>query len=180
MKPSLIPPFNGPEIRGLRVPHEFYWVLDHPAPLAGMSLPSPAMNSWSDFHEMGFKWVVCLCSEIPRYDPAPLKRLMTVELCDLVETELPDDPQAEEESIRLIADKVVEKVRIGEGVIVHCAGGHGRTGTVLGVALRRLGCPTEEILTFLDEVHRARQKPGWPESPWQSEVVARTCSRDDA
>lgn len=178
MSSTLIPPFDGTPVRGLRVPNEFYWVLDQPAPLAGMSLPSSALDSWNDLHEKGFTWVVCLCSEHPRYNPAPLKRLVTVELCDLVETDLPEDPQREEEEIRLIADKVVEKLRGGEGVIVHCAGGRGRTGTVLGVTLRLLGYSTPEILAFLNEVHLARLKPGWPESPWQEAVVARTGTMD--
>ncbi len=48
--------------------------------------------------------------------------------------------------------------------MVHCHGGTGRTGTVLGCVLRELGVQAAEVIDFLDRVHKARGKPGWPES----------------
>jgi len=38
---------------------------------------------------------------------------------------------------------------------------------MIGCVLRELGFPTDEVLGFLDKLHKARGKPGWPESPWQ-------------
>ena len=129
---------------------------------------------WKQFHAVGVRWIVCLCSEHPRYDPAPLRRLATTELWDLVERELPDDPEREEELIREIANSVVERIEAGEGVVVHCAGGRGRTGTVLGMALRLMGVSADEIENRLNHIHQLRGKEGWPESPWQRQVLDRT------
>jgi hypothetical protein len=171
-KPRLIDPAEAPEVTGLAVPRQFYWVLNEPAPLAGMQLPRESFPwEWLEFE--GFRWVVCLCAEKPKYDPSPLKPLVTVELCDLDERDLPEDPEQEERVIRAIASKVMEKLRQGEGVIVHCAAGRGRTGTVLGVVLKMLGLQDEEVFTFLNRMHQLRKTEGWPESPWQAEVVRR-------
>jgi protein-tyrosine phosphatase len=137
-----------------------------------MTLP-PRNTPWDRLYELGFRHVACLCSERPLYDPTPLEWLVTAELCDLAEVPLPEDPVAEERAIRLISRAVQAKLSAGEGVIVHCAGGRGRTGTVLGCAMRGLGYPADEVVRFLDEVHRFRGKPGWPEAPWQQEVVER-------
>ncbi|MCB1233632.1 MAG: tyrosine-protein phosphatase, partial [Verrucomicrobiae bacterium] len=79
----------------------------------------------------------------------------------------------EEKGIRILGKLVHEKLLAGEGVIVHCAGGRGRTGTVLGVVLRRFGFSAREVVDYLDEIHLAREKAGWPEASWQREVVER-------
>jgi protein-tyrosine phosphatase len=120
---------------------------------------------------MGFRWIACLCSDRPIYDPHPIEFLVTLELSDLVEDPAPAAPEMEAKAVSLIATSIVGKLRKNEGVIVHCAGGRGRTGTVLGVTLKKLGYPNEEILSFLNSVNIARNKPGWPESPWQQQVV---------
>lgn len=180
-KPRSIDLATYPKIDGLETPEEFYWValdatsqdIEASAPLAGMQLPGPDVP-WDELHFLGFRWIVCLCSVRPIYDPAPLKPLVTVELTDLAERELPDDPGMEERAIKIIATKIKEKLALGGGVIVHCAGGRGRTGTVLGVTLREAGYSPKEITEFLDAVHQARGKPRWWESPWQREVVERT------
>lgn len=98
---------------------------------------------------------------------------MTVELDDLCDGGVPCQPEQEERLVRSIAAQAVEKLEAGEGVIVHCAGGRGRTGTVLGVILRRLGLENGEVLRFLNRVHRLRGTSGWPEAEWQQEVVRR-------
>ena len=170
MTPTLIVPVEAPEIPGISAPHEFYWVANDPAPLAGMRLPSDTVP-WDALFEQGFRWVACLCSEKPRYNPDPLGRLVTVELCDLVDGEPPEDPEAEEELIRKIADVVILKLKLGEGVVIHCAGGRGRTGTVLGVVLRKLGLSGTEVVDYLNDVNQLRGESGWPEAKWQAEVV---------
>lgn len=157
---------------GIEVPRQFYWANTSPAPLAGMELPRGAMP-WEQLHVAGFRKVACLCSERPLYDPSPLQWLVALELCDLVEQPLPEDPVAEEKAIRLIARAIVAALGKGEGVIVHCAGGRGRTGTVLGCVLRELGHGADEVVAYLDAVNRRRGKDGWPEAAWQREVVER-------
>ncbi len=120
-----------PEIEGLSIPDQFFWVRADRPSLAGMQLPTKVIP-WDELHSHGFRWIACLCSDRPLYDPFPLERLVSVELCDLAETELPDDPKAGEETFGTIADASIRKLEEGEGVIVHCAGGRGRTGTLLG------------------------------------------------
>lgn len=164
---------------GLEVPGQFYWATRSPAALAGMTLP-PRGTPWEKLHELGFRHVVCLCSDRPAYDPAPLGWLVTVELCDLAERSLPEDPAAEERAIQIISRAVRAKLEKGEGVIVHCAGGRGRSGTVLGCVLRGLGYSANEVVGFLDAVHKLRGKAGWPEADWQREVVERYSLRDES
>jgi len=170
LDPSAPSPFD---LTPLRLPEQFYWVRTVPPLLAGMQLP-PRDTPWERLYTIGFRHVVCLCSDRPVYDPTPLQRLVTVELCDLDEQSLPEDPAEEEGTIRNISQAIVACLQKGEGVIVHCAGGRGRTGTVLGCALREIGHEASEIVTFLDAVHKRRGKPGWPEAEWQREVVERS------
>lgn len=62
-------------------------------------------------------------------------------------------------------------LRAGEGVVVHCLGGTGRTGTVLGCVLVQLGHDADEVVRYLDGLHRSRSRAGWPEAAWQADVV---------
>jgi hypothetical protein len=50
-------------------------------------------------------------------------------------------------------------------------GGRGRTGTVIGVALVRLGHDPDAVIEYLHQLAVGRGRRGWPESPWQAEVV---------
>jgi len=131
---------------------------------------------WHDLYEYGFRWIVCLCSERPLYESRPIKSLVAIELSDLAEAKLPEAPEEEEQFIQVIADAVVQRLEQGEGVIVHCAGGRGRTGTVLGAALVKMGYPVNEVVSHLNAVHIARGKSGWPESSWQRSVVERSAN----
>ncbi len=165
--------FNTPAVSGLEIPKQFHWLrVEHP-PLAGMQLPSQSIP-WAELYRNGFRWIVCLCSDQPLYDPSPLRSLIAVELCDLAETELPEDPEMEEGAIRVIAKAIVQRLEQGEGVIVHCAGGRGRTGTVIGSVLVKMGYSPTGVISYLNELHSARGKVGWPESKWQSAVVERS------
>jgi len=172
---NLIEPANMPLILGLAVPYEFYWVLQQPAPLAGMAYPS-SRTPWPGLAECGLRHVVNLAAHGPTYDPAPLALAHATPLADLFGGHDPLHPGPEERLIHLATDVVVDLLRAGEGVLVHCVGGTGRTGTVIGCALRLLGVPTVAVLAYLDALHKARGAHGWPESPWQAEVVARICA----
>lgn len=160
-----------PPIANTEIPSDLYWVLTDPAPLAGMRDPGPT-TSWESLYEAGFRYVICLARENPFYDPAPLKLACAVALEDLVSGRPPRDPDREVHRIQTVAGEVLKCLARGEGVVVHCVGGRGRTGTVLGCALRMLGYDSDEVVSFLDQVHKARGKPGWPEASWQSEVVS--------
>ncbi len=108
-----------------------------------------------------------------RYDHAPLSRLFSKLLEDLHHGHDPQDAQKEQALIAEAVEAVVTALQAGQGVVVHCAGGTGRTGTVTGCVLRRLGYDAAEVVSYLDVLHKARGRRGWPESPWQKTVVNR-------
>jgi GNAT superfamily N-acetyltransferase len=64
-----------------------------------------------------------------------------------------------------LIDEVVTELHAGASLMLHCAGGIGRTGTVSSCILIALGLPAEEALA---EVRRAR---AWPENRAQLEFV---------
>jgi hypothetical protein len=152
----------------LCVPDDLYWIARAPVALAGMSYPGRA--DWALLHHEGVGHVVCLSSERPTYDPAPCT-LTAIRLQDLVTGGDPEEPEAERALVSHAADDVVTHLERGIGVAVHCMGGRGRTGTVIGTALVRLGHDPDAVITHLDRIARARGRRGWPESAWQAAVV---------
>lgn len=157
-------------IRGYKTPHDFYWVLKDPAPLAGMRYPDAA-TPWENIKQAGFHHVVCLNSSFPEYGPSPLSLLYAVELEDLSHRNPPLDRIREERLIKEAVKISVQKLKNGEGVVIHCGYGTGRTGTLIGCILMTLGFKSRKILKHLDELHRARGRDGWPESEWQGKLV---------
>jgi hypothetical protein len=165
---DLVEPKAGKQIPGVSVPAELYWVLDSPAPLAGMKYPRISFP-WSNLKAAGFSRVVSL--HPGSYNPKPLKIAFAEQLEDLVSGGPPEDEVREVDRIKRAVAATLVAWRSGYGVVVHCIGGRGRSGTVLGCVLRELYFPSTEVIAFLDRVHKARGKPGWPESLWQSSLV---------
>lgn len=172
IRSPLVGSFAQPPIPGLLVPKHFYWLLAKPAPLAGMSYPLLS-TAWAALSERGFRWVVCLTDDERLYDPAPLEFAACVELDDLAHGGQPDDPGRQERRIREVVRVVAAKLRAREGVVVHCQGGTGRTGTIVGCVLVALGHQPPLVIEHLQEIHRLRGKRGWPESPWQGDLIHR-------
>ena len=170
--PDLLMPADMPPIANLLMPYAFYWILQQPAPLAGMPYPSPR-TPWDAIAAAGFAHVICLNDATPAYDPSPLNILHAVELEDLVFGDPPAAPEQEETRIRQAVTIALDTLQAGEGVIAHCYGGRGRSGTVLGGILRTLGYPAGDICDYLDRLHKARGKTGWPEAAWQAELLER-------
>lgn len=137
-------------------------VTETPALLAGMPYPEPDMN-WEALHDRGFGLVVRL--HPGNYDAAPLE-VRDVTLTDLYGGASPDDPDAEAERVWEAARIAAGAVERGTGVVVHCFGGTGRTGTVVACALQLLGRSADEAIAVV-QTHR----PNWPESPWQEQLV---------
>jgi protein-tyrosine phosphatase len=168
---SLIPANEMPEVPGLAVPGDLYWLLGGPTPLLGMARPSPK-TPWALLYALGVRRVACLTDNVPAYSPAPLVFACAIELQDLYGGITPDCPSEEERKIQTAARSVVESLRAGDGVVVHCAGGTGRTGTVIGAALVALGFPANAVVAHLKAVNAKRGKT-WPESPWQEDLLCR-------
>lgn len=161
-----------PRVAGFDVPRDLYCVALDPAPLFGMPYPgNRAREAWQALAAAGARGVLCLAGESPGYDPSPLELIGAVDLEDLFHGGPPHDPTAELELVRRQVDLVLERLTAGVGVVVHCAGGTGRTGTVLGCVLVRLGHEPPHVIEYLDGVHRDRGRAGWPEAEWQAEVV---------
>jgi len=156
------------DIPGVEIPKELYWVLNSPAPLAGMKYPRTAFP-WSSIKAAGFSHVVSL--EPGSFDPNPLTIAFCEQLEDLVTGGPPRNEEREREKIKKAVAATIGALRSGQGVVLHCFGGRGRTGTVIGCALRELGFDAREIVAFLDRVHKLRGKSGWPESTWQGSLV---------
>lgn len=154
-------------------PRQFYVVAKGPGLLAGMAYPHSIQ--WHPLYDTGYRYVVCLTDDNPTYDLAPLTLLYGSYLQDLVGGVLPDQPEHEESCIQEAVALIQPHVLAGKGVVVHCAGGTGRTGTVIACTLKALGLPTRAILDHMERVNTARRKyagwQGWPESPWQREIL---------
>ena len=166
-----IPPEPLRFVAGLDTVHRFYQVLRTPAPLAGMGFPM--YPHWNDVAAAGFQSLVCLTDDIPPYDPSPLRVLRALKFADLFGKPRPEDPQREAGMLRDVVHAIVGELRAGRGVVVHCAAGTGRTGTVIACTLAALGLPEPDVLSYMQTVNVVRrQSPGWPESEWQRTQVS--------
>lgn len=161
-----------PCVPGFSTPEELYCVALEPAPLFGMPHPMRRPpQDWQASFDAGIRGVLCLSGERAHYDPGPVELLGAVELEDLFEGDPPVDPRAELALVRRQVERVLERLAKREGVVVHCAAGRGRTSTVLGSALVRLGEEPKRVIDYLDRLHKRRGRSGWPEAGWQASVV---------
>jgi hypothetical protein len=98
-----------------------------------------------------------LTDKYPRYDPAPLV-VDGFMLEDLIGGDAPSDPVEEATIVHQAVSRVLELLSDRRSVMVHCQGGRGRTGTVVGGALVRLGHAPSTVTRWLDELHRGRHR----------------------
>ena len=132
-----------PAVPGFTTPRDLYCAIAPPAPLYGMPYPlRRTAADWQALYAAGVRGVVCL-DEPARYDPAPLDLAAVIDLEDMVHGGAPIDPARElartEQAVRVVMDRLER----GHGMVVHCVGGRGRTGTVIGsVLVRRATIPT--------------------------------------
>lgn len=152
----------------LCVPDDLYWVTRDPVALAGM--PYPGRADWSLLEAEGIGHVLCLSHDVAPYDASPCT-VSAFRLQDLVSGKPPKEPEREQELVEHAADDAVAHLELGIGVAVHCMGGRGRTGTVIGVVLVRMGHDPEAVIEYLHNLAVGRGRRGWPESPWQASVV---------
>jgi Tyrosine phosphatase family len=165
----LLPPASEVRFVGpMAMPAELYFLARQPVALAGMAYPSRV--DWDALHDEGLRHVVCLTHDVAPYDPSPLT-ITAISLQDLYTGVVPDHADAELERIARAARVVVDSIEAGDGVAVHCRGGRGRAGTVLGTALVMLGHEPDDVVAHLDRIHTIRGKGGWPESAWQADAV---------
>ena len=146
-----------------------WWARTGRCRLAGMPAP-PDGFPFSFLQERGFDTIVSLAGPVS-YDPSPLSSC-TFTLQDLARGTVPTESAAEEAAVRRAVTCVSSLLAEGHGVAVHCRMGIGRTGLVIGAVLVSDGHDPAGVTAWLDEVQRARGVKGWPESPWQADLLA--------
>lgn len=82
----------------------------------------------------------------------------------------PDQSKIEESELQDIVSAIKSELNLGRGVVVHCTGGTGRTGTVIACTLRELGMPVPDVLHYMNLLNSSRGRR-WPESRWQKQQV---------
>jgi predicted protein tyrosine phosphatase len=114
-----------------------------------------------------------------RYSPIPLRRydhLLTQidSMVSWVRFPIPDQGTVPEDSIKKILDHVDRHLAREIPTYVHCWGGHGRTGLVVGCWLARHGYGMKDgVLSLLEKLRREMpdgKKPS-PETPDQRRIV---------
>jgi len=156
---------------GLGLPASSFMVGRFPGLLAGMSYPR-ANFPWQKLYDQDIRHVVCLCNREPVYSPTPCKFAYCTDLEDLAGGYTPTDPEKEAIKVKAASEAVLTLLAAKEGVVVHCIGGRGRTGTVLGTVLIKLGMPAGVAITYLNGIYRQYDRGGWPESPWAANYLA--------
>jgi len=138
-----------------------------------IAMRQPGLDTaWVELYDLGVRSVLRLAVTLPRYDPSPLALLGEI----LLEDQFEGGDEAAEVAEEELVNKAVRLLEAGlgnGGVVIHCVGGRGRTGTVIGGFLHAHGLPAHVVVPMLDSAYIAAGRPGWPESDWQGEVIGR-------
>lgn len=129
------------------------------------------LTPWKNINDAGFSGIVCLCDSKVSYNPYPLEVLFSIELGDLHHGFPPVNPQMQEELVREAVEVIKQEMEVGNGVVVHCLGGIGRTGTVSGCLLKYPGFHADEVINYLDRINKLRGVKGWLEVKLQKNMV---------
>jgi hypothetical protein len=166
---KLIEANDGVPINGVIMPKELYWVLGSRPPPRWHEVPP---NRFSLVEPQGRRFLSSRVAS-PRFlQSSPLvdwfHRASSSTWSAAVHRST--KPRRKQKS-RKPSPPTVVAWGSGLGVVVHCMGGRGRdrNGARMWYCAN-LGSRQQRQSVFLDRVHKARGKPGWPESPWQSSL----------
>jgi len=157
--------------------HKAYRVIGGSAPLFGM--PNPSFLSENDrnrlfkeLHKAGVRVIINLTKSNSCVCPDSLD--FEYHVFPLTDR----GPEPDEMGIFWNAvEHTMTALKYGQGVVIHCQGGTGRTGTVLGCVLRKLEKGSgNEIVAWLGKLN-ARRGRTWPESDIQGDLV-KNCKPD--
>jgi protein-tyrosine phosphatase len=86
---------------------------------------------------------------------------------DVVRFPIPDQDVPDKGQAIALADDIIERLKKGENVLVHCKGGLGRAGTITATTLIRLGGQHEAVIDHVRSV-----RPGAVENKKQEDFLA--------
>lgn len=140
---------------------ETYWVDPErllAGPYPGSRRPERTEARIARFLEAGVTYFVDLTEEgeLPSYKPLLLGKARHRRM------PIPDFDVPAAQEMRRILDLIDRRLFQGDVVYVHCRGGLGRTGTVVGCYLVRHGMSGRQAL---QEIRRLRQTTSFPGSP---------------
>jgi protein-tyrosine phosphatase len=141
-----------------------YWVVQRrllAGEYPGAFTEREAASRLAAFHDTGVTSFVDLTEEheLPPYEALLGKEVRSTRRA-IVDFGCPT-PEQMSETLDLI-DSELER---GEVVYVHCWGGRGRTGTVVGCWLVRHGSSGEEALATIKSLRQAIPRAAWQRSP---------------
>jgi len=160
---------------------EAYWVEDNRL-LAGEYPsgydPETTRHRMDAFLEVGVKAFINLTEsdELPPYEDI-LKEEAKIYGVDVSHQRIPirDFSIPSSETMTAILDAIDKTINGGRCVYVHCWGGVGRTGMVVGCYLVRHGMPNDQALARVDQLYKTRpanfRHPRSPETDEQVEFV---------
>jgi len=165
-------------------PHNTYWAIPDSilaGEYPGDRDPAKARAKLATFLDFGVRVFLDLthAHELAPYEPH-LRQLASERGLDVTYKRMPirdvDVPRSPDE-MRAILDELRACTRAGQPVYVHCWGGVGRTGTVIGCWLVEQGASGEEALSKLAQLwmgmsaEKLRRKPHSPETEAQRQYV---------
>jgi len=114
-----------------------------------------------DLKNAGLETFVCLNSEYGNMVKGEYFRPYgnSLSKANFIHEPIDDMETVKDETVIALAEKIVERLLRGESVYLHCAGGHGRTGTVALVVLHMLYPKLNELelFEFIQYAHDQRR-----------------------
>lgn len=158
---AIISPTNLEKPLDWRAVNNFSWVIE--GEIAGMAQPPASGEAlWQWLHERGIKLVVSLT---PR---SPDRELLARYSMEVLHLPVPDFTPPAPEIIRKFLEHARFYRRQKQALVVHCAAGIGRTGTLIACYLVDRGMDADAAIAA---VRKAR--PGSIETGEQEEAVRR-------
>lgn len=158
-----------------------YWVVEDQllaGPYPGSSVPQDHRIKIATLVDAGIATIINLMEgpELQRFVPyEPIFRELAGEQVRFLRFPIPDAGVPSRDLMLSILDVIDESMKRGRPVYVHCWGGVGRTGTVVGCWLLRHGLATaDDVLSKLTQLRRKDVRRGRresPETPEQREFV---------